>query len=55
MNRQRKNSVPLSFKLDKDIADMLQNFVGKTGMSKTATVERALREFIEKYNRTGKI
>lgn len=30
-------------------------YIEDTKMSKTATVERALTEFIEKYNKTGKI
>ena len=38
---------PYRFKLEKFIAD--------TKLSKTATVEKALEEYINKYNKTGKI
>ena len=55
MARQNKDYKNLNCKVDKEVSDMLEKFIEKTGMSKTSTVERALKEYIEKYNRTGKI
>lgn len=45
----------LNCKIDKEVSDKLEKFIEDTKMSKTATVEIELTEFIEKYNKTGKI
>jgi len=55
MIRKIKEYKNLNCKIDKKVSDMLEKFVEKTKLSKTATVERALVEFIEKYNKTGKL
>lgn len=55
MPRQAKAHKNLNIKLDKDVCDMLEKFIADTKMSKTATVEKALTEYISKYNKTGKI
>lgn len=55
MARQAKDFKNLNCKIDKEVSDKLEKFITDTKMSKTATVERALTEFIEKYNKTGKI
>lgn len=39
----------------KPVAEELEKFTEKTGLSKTATVENALKAYIEQYNKTGKI
>ena len=55
MARANKEYKSLNCKIDKEVSDKLEKFIADTKMSKTATVERALTEFIEKYNQTGKI
>ena len=55
MARANKEYKSLNCKIDKGVSDKLEKFITDTKMSKTATVERALTEFIEKYNQTGKI
>lgn len=51
-NKAYKN---LNCKIDKIISDKLEKFIADTRLSKTATVEKALEEYINKYNKTGKI
>jgi len=55
MARSNKEYKNLNCKIDKEVSDLLEQFIEKTRMSKTATVEQALKEYIEKYNKTGKI
>lgn len=45
----------LNCRLDKDVSDKLVKMAADTGLSKTRIVNRALKEYIEKYNKTGKI
>lgn len=55
-NKAYKN---LNCKIDKSVSDKLEDklekFIADTKLSKTATVEKALEEYIDKYNKTGKI
>jgi hypothetical protein len=51
-NKAYKN---LNCKIDKSVSDKLEKFIADTKLSKTATVEKALEEYINKYNKTGKI
>lgn len=51
-NKAHKN---LNCKIDKALSDRLEKFVQDTRLSKTATVEKALDAYIERYNKTGKI
>ena len=51
-NKAYKN---LNCKIDKVLSDKLEKFIQDTRLSKTATVEKALEEYINKYNKTGKI
>ena len=51
-NKAYKN---LICKFDKSVSDKLEKFITDTKLSKTATVEKALEEYIGKYNKTGKI
>ena len=51
----RKEYKNLNCKIDKSVSDKLEKFIADTKLSKTATVERALEEYINKYNKTGKI
>ena len=51
----RKAYKNLNCKIDKSVSDKLEKFIADTKLSKTATVEKALEEYINKYNKTGKI
>ena len=55
MAQKRKDFRFLNIKLDKPISEKLEKFTEKTGLSKTANVENALKAYIEQYNKTGKI
>ncbi len=49
MPRQKKNNVPVSFRLDKEIFDRLEQFCEDSGQSKTVAVERALAGYFRQY------
>lgn len=49
MPRQKKNNVPVSFRLDKEIFDRLEQFCEDSGQSKTVAVERALDGYFRQY------
>ncbi len=51
----RKKYKNLNCKIDIAVSDELEKFIADTKLSKTATVEKALEEYIHKYNRTGRI
>ena len=51
-NKEYKN---LNCKIDKEISDLFEQFISKTRMSKTATVEQTLKKYIERYNKTERI
>lgn len=55
MARQAKDFKNLNCKVEKSVSDLLEKFITDTGLSKTATVEKALRMYIEHYKKTGKI
>lgn len=51
-NKTYKN---LDRKIDKLVLNKLEKFIADTKLSKTAVVEKALEEYINKYNKTGKV
>lgn len=51
----RKDYKNLNCKIDRSVSDRLEKFISETRLSKTATVEKALAEYIDKYEKTGKI
>ena len=55
MARQAKDFKNLNCKVDKEVSDLLEKFIADTGLLKTATVEKALKMYIEHYKKTGKI
>ena len=55
MPQHKKDYILLNCKLEKPIADKLQLFVEETGLSKTATVEKALKTYFQQYGKTGRI
>lgn len=55
MARQAKDFKNFNCKVDKEVSDLLEKFIADTRLSKTATVEKALKMYIEHYKETGKI
>lgn len=55
INMSRKAYTNLNCKIDKSISNELEKFIADTKLSKTATVEKALEEYIGKYNKIGRI
>ena len=55
MARPAKEYKVINCKIDKGIAEKLDKFSADTGLPKTATVEKALKMYIEHYTKTGKI
>ena len=49
MPRQRKENQPISIRMDKELYDKLVRFCGKSGQPKTTAIERAVAEYIDKY------
>ena len=50
MARQKKDSHPLSIKMDTDTYTRLQEYCEKAGQPKTIAIERAVNMFIDDYN-----
>ena len=44
-----KTAHPVSFRIDEEMFSLLEKFCNDSGQSKTVAVERALKEYIEKY------
>lgn len=51
MPRPRKDGVNLNLKIDKQIYDDLNDFSTDSGQTKTFIVEKALKEYMTKYER----
>ena len=49
MPRQRKENQPLSIRMDRELYDKLVRFCEKSGQPKTTAIERAVAEYIYKY------
>ena len=49
MPRQRKENQPVSIRMDRELYDKLVRFCGKSGQPKTTAIERAVAEYIDKY------
>lgn len=47
MAKPTKDAKNLNCRIDRSVAELLEKYIADTGMSKTATVERALKEYIE--------
>ena len=50
MARPKKDYQILNVKLESNIANSLEHYVEKTGLTKTAAVERILNSYLEKWN-----
>ena len=55
MPQHKKDYKLLNCKIEKAISDELEKFTANTGLSKTATVEKALKMYLAQFNKTGKI
>lgn len=55
MTKSSKDFRNVHCKVEKSIADMLDELVKETGQTKTAVVEKALFLYISRYRETGKI
>jgi hypothetical protein len=55
MARTLKEHRAINCKIEKEAYDMLESFITKTGLTKTVTVEKALKAYISTYNRTGRL
>ena len=49
MPRMKKESVPISARIEKDTFERLQKFCADSGLGKTVTLERALNMYIDDY------
>ena len=49
MPRTKKDNVPVSFRLAKDVNERLEQFCKDSGQSKTVAVERAIIMYIDDY------
>ena len=51
MSRPIKDSTPVNIKMDTEIFKMLEEYAKEAGQTKTIVIERAVKEYIEKYNK----
>ncbi len=49
MPRMKKESVPISARIEKDTFEKLEKFCTDSGLGKTVTLERALNMYIDDY------
>lgn len=49
MPRIKKDAVPFSIRLDRNVSQQLDNFIKDSGQSKTTAVERALQLYMSEY------
>lgn len=54
MARPRKESHPITVRLEQKIFDSLNDYCDKSGQSKTVAIERALQMYIGDYNSYSK-
>lgn len=50
MPKEKKESVPVAVRMEKEIYDRLNAFCDAFGQSKTVAIERALAMYIDDYN-----
>ena len=55
MPQIKKDYKLLNCKIERDVAEQLEHFSKETGISKTATVEKALKCYFEQYEKTGRV
>lgn len=50
MAKTKKDSKPLSIRMDRSTFDRLNEYCGDSGQSKTIAIERAINQYIDNYN-----
>ena len=55
MPRVKKDSVPISLKMDREIAESLNQYCADSGQAKTVAIERAVAEYVGNYYNKVKI
>lgn len=51
MARQKKDSVPVSLLMEKNLAKELERYCKETRLTKTAAIEKAIQKMLEKEKR----
>ena len=51
MARSKKDGHPVSLIMDKTLFDRLEEYCEETYLTKTAAIEKALKEYLDKYKR----
>lgn len=54
MGRIKKDAINFGCKLDREVAEKLEEFCRMTGMNKTMVVERALLKYLEENSELAK-
>lgn len=49
MRKKKKESVPISLRMDSAVFEMLEKHCSMSGQSKTSAIEHALRKYIKEY------
>lgn len=55
MSMPKKEYIRISLRLDKDVAEALEKMANETGITKTAIIEKSVMQFVDNYNKTGKL
>ena len=55
MAREKKSSVYLSMRIEKDASEKINEICRDVGLTKTKVVEKAIDRFFEEYKKTGKV
>ena len=55
MGRPKKDSSPIALKIATPVYNRLNDYCGETGATKTAVIERAITEFLDKSDAERKI
>lgn len=51
MTRAKKESHPIAIRMDKGLFDRLEDYCQRSGQPKTVAIERAVKAYIDEYNR----
>ena len=54
MARQKKESHPITIRMEQELFDRLNDFCDRSGQPKTVAIERALTEYINAYDKLMK-
>jgi Ribbon-helix-helix protein, copG family. len=51
MARQKKDSIKVTYYIDREVAGKLDDYSEATGVPKSVVVERAIKDYIDKCNK----